>query len=112
MGWDIGIELNNCEFKNAAWSYTHNCNIMMSDAGYDWFCNLNKAKVKDTIPHFEKMLENLKANPEKYRNMNPLNKWGDYAGDYDGLVELFETKIIPTAKKISEAIPECTWWKS
>ena len=108
MSWDIGIELNGFEFKNTDWNYTHNCNQMMRGAGYDWIYNLDKVKVKDTIPHFEKMLENLKAEPEKYRSMNPSNNWGDY----DSLVALFETEIIPTAKKISDAIPEATWWES
>lgn len=36
MSWDIGIEVNGEHFENADWNYTHNCNEMMRDAGYDW----------------------------------------------------------------------------
>lgn len=32
------------------------------------------------LPQIEKGILNMRANPEKYRAMNPANGWGDYEG--------------------------------
>jgi hypothetical protein len=40
--------------------------------------------------------------------MNPANGWGDYTS----LVELWDTEILPAAKRVSEKIPEVTWWEA
>ena len=108
MSWDIGIELNKFAFEHSSWNYTHNCNKMMAEAGFNWVYNLDGVLVKDTIPKFQEMLKNLKADPEKFRAMNPQNFWGDY----DSLVKLWETEILPRAIEISNAIPEVTWYES
>ena len=107
MSWDIGIALNEICFENASWNYTHNCNDMMRDAGYNWVYSLGGQKVIDTIPKFQEMLQNLKHDPEKFRAMNPSNGWGSY----DSLVNLWETDILPRAIEISEKIPDVTWWE-
>ena len=106
MSWDIGIELNGVKFENADWNYTHNCNDMMRDAGYDWIYGLHGQLLSDTLPKFQAMLENLESNPEKYRAMNPENGWGDY----DRLCALWR-EILPRAKEIAEAVPNATWWE-
>lgn len=107
MSWDIGFELNGYRFKDMAWNYTHNCNDMMRQAGYDWIYNLDGMKVIDTLPRFEQMLIKLKATPDKFVIMNPDNGWGDY----NGLVKMWEKEILPAARKIVESIPEVTWWE-
>lgn len=106
MSWDIGIHLNGIRFENADWNYTHNCNKMMRDAGYDWIYSLQDQKVIDTLPQFNAMLANLKAHPKKYRAMNPENGWGDY----DRLVELLD-KILIRAQEIVESVPDAQWWE-
>lgn len=108
MSWSIGFKLNGIKLENCEWNYTHNCNNMMRDAGYNWIYDLHEKKVIDTIDNFEHMLANLKADPEKFRVMNPPNGWGDY----DSLVEIWENEILPEAKRISTKIPEVTWWES
>lgn len=107
MSWDVGFELNGHRFEGSSWNYTHNCNEMMRKAGLDWIYNLDGLKVKDTIPQFEMMLENLKADPERYREMNPSNGWGNY----DELVSIWESEILPAARKIAKDVPEATWWE-
>jgi len=52
------------------------------------------------------MVENLKANPEKYRAMNPENGWGSY----DSLCKKWR-EILPRAKEIVESVPNATWWE-
>lgn len=106
MGWDIVIEVNGIRFEDASWNYTHNCNPMMREAGYDWIYHLHGELVADTLPKFQAMVENLEANPEKYRAMNPKNGWGNY----DSLVSLWH-RILPRAQEIAEAVPNATWWE-
>lgn len=107
MSWSIGFTINGIELSNYKWNYTHNCNNMMREANFDWIYNLDGLKVKDTLPQFEMMLANLKADPEKFRAMNPANGWGDY----NSLVELWEIEILPAAKYVVEKLPEVTWWE-
>ncbi len=106
MSWDIGIELNGVKFDNANWNYTHNCNDMMREAGYDWIYHLDGKRVADTLPKFQAMLDELKAHPEKYQAMNPENGWGNY----DCLCDLWR-KILPRAQEIVEKVPNATWWE-
>lgn len=107
MSWDIGFELNNHQFDNSSWNYTHNCNDMMREAGYDWVYHLGGQRIADTLPQFESMLEKLKADPARFKLMNPSNGWGDY----DSLVDLWENSILPAARQIAQDIPEATWWE-
>ncbi len=37
-------------------------------------------EAKSIIPHLEKGIEELAAHPEKYKEFNPENGWGDYDG--------------------------------
>lgn len=106
MSWVIGIEVNGIHFANADWNYTHNCNGMMREAGYDWIYHLHGQRVADTFPHFQAMLNELESHPQKYRAMNPENGWGDY----DRLCALWR-KILLRAKEIVESVPEATWWE-
>lgn len=99
MSWDIGIELNGVRFEDASWNYTHNCNDMMREAGYDWIYHLDGERVADTLPKFQAMVENLEANPEKYRAMNPENGWGDY----DRLCAKWREEILPRAKESAKS---------
>ena len=81
---------------------------MMRDAGYDWIYHLHGELVADTLPKFQAMVDNLEANPEKYRAMNPENGWGDY----DRLCAKWREEILPRAKEIAESVPNATWWES
>jgi hypothetical protein len=79
---------------------------MMQQAGYDWVYSLSGQKVIDTLPKFRSMLENLKADPDTYRAMNPSNGWGDY----DRLVALLD-QILIRAQEIVESVPDAQWWE-
>lgn len=105
MSWNISININGISLENADWNYTHNCNQMMRDAGYDWVYHLDGQRLDETLPKFEAMLKNLKAEPKKYRAMNPDNSWGDY----DSLVKLWEEEIIPRAKEILTKVTDAQW---
>jgi hypothetical protein len=79
---------------------------MMREAGYDWIYSLQDQKVSETLPKFAAMLVNLKTDPERYRAMNPANRWGDY----DRLVALWED-ILVRAQEIVDAVPHAQWWE-
>lgn len=106
MSWDIGIEVNGVHFENADWNYTHNCNEMMRQAGYDWVYHLSGQRVCETLPRFQAMLDELESHPQKYRAMNPENGWGSY----DSLCKKWR-EILPRAKEIVESVPNATWWE-
>ena len=106
MSWDIGIHYNGIKFEDASWNYTHNCNEMMREAGYDWVYHLDGQLLVETLPRFEAMLANLKADPERYRALNPANGWGDY----DRLVALWDT-ILPRAHDIQAHVADARWWE-
>lgn len=104
MSWDVWIHCNGIKFEDAYWNYTHNCNAMMRDAGYDWVYHLDMQQVNETLPQFQAMIETLKANPEKYRAMNPPNGWGNY----DELVDILE-KMMIRSKEIADRVPNAKW---
>jgi hypothetical protein len=106
MSWDIGIGINGVQFESASWNYTHNCNQMMREAGYDWVYHLDGQRVAETLPKFEAMLAEMEANPEKYLAMNPSNGWGSY----ESLCEKWR-EIISRAKEVVDAVPDATWWE-
>jgi hypothetical protein len=106
MSWAIGIHVNGIHFENAEWNYTHNCNDMMREAGYDWVYRLDGQKVVETLPKFRAMLTELEAHPKKYRAMNPPNGWGDY----DRLCKKLH-EIMVRASEIVESVPDAQWWE-
>lgn len=108
MSWDIGISVNGYQLEGCSYNYTHNCNQMMREANFNWVYDLDGKLVADTVDNFKMMLSNLKADPERFRAMNPVNGWGSY----DSLVELWEKKILPTVIDVAEKIPNATWWES
>lgn len=72
---------------------THNLNAMAAEAGvYDvcWRPEENGiTKAEQLIEPLKKGLERLKAEPERFKALNPSNGWGDY----DGLVEWLEAYL-------------------
>lgn len=108
MSWDIGISVSGYQLEGCSWNYTHNCNQMMRGANFNWVYTLDGQLVADTVDNFKMMLANLKADPERFRALNPVNGWGSY----DSLVELWETEILPTVIDVAEKIPNATWWES
>lgn len=68
---------------------THNLHAMCAAAGVDpW--EFKGRVAEDTLDELEDALRELRANPAKYRAMNPENGWGDYEGLVEWLAEVQE----------------------
>ena len=60
-------------------NYTYNCGPMFRDAGGGkGLSEFNGASCASAAGPLRNIYETLRANPEKYRAMNPENGWGDY----------------------------------
>ena len=90
MSWDINLnartecgQLVHVDWKN----YTSNVAQMYFDAlGGDGIRQFAGMKAKDAIPILREGVRKMRENPEKYKDMNPSNGWGDY----EGALELLE----------------------
>ena len=58
---------------------TSNVACMWRDAGCD-LRELNDKKGKEAVKPLCDAINRMKADPEKYKEMNPPNGWGDYEG--------------------------------
>lgn len=65
-------------------SITHNLGKMASEAGiYEHLWHpegLNITRAGDLIEPITKGLQDMKDSPDHYKQFNPKNGWGDYAG--------------------------------
>lgn len=85
MSWNVDLVIDTggeslrsvCEVGN----YTFNVSKMYYDVFKNGFReDLHGVSAYDCIFILEKAIEKLKANPEKYKAMNPENGWGNYEG--------------------------------
>ena len=67
-------------------NYTHNTNRMLRAAGFG-FRDIDGMSAADAVARIEDAIRELKANPDRYREMNPENGWGSYEGILDVLCE-------------------------
>ena len=82
---------------------THNLNRMAGHAGnlYEALWrpeDIDATVANDLIPYLEEGLSLLKNDPEKYREYNPPNGWGDY----NGLVR-FTTNYLKACREYPKA---------
>lgn len=59
-------------------NYTYNCAGMLVDACGSSLNDLDKSVCGQVWVLLEHAIAKLRANPEKYRAMNPKNGWGNY----------------------------------
>ena len=88
MGWSIHIG------EDEGVNYTHNTNRMIREAGIpDWPYNFldhiqDDGCAGDMIEPLCKAICNMLKDPEKYKEMNPANGWGNYKSLLTVLMEL------------------------
>lgn len=90
MSYDVWLECPCCEsqINEQSWNYTCNISPMLRDAGID-IHNWNDCLARKIIPKLEKGIANLRNEPERYKEMNPKNGWGDYSGLLKHFLEPF-----------------------
>ena len=93
MSYDIWLEVDTGGAEPAEvghpWNYTGNCAPMWRAAGID-FAALGGSTAYLVTPDLEHAIETLKADPERFRAMNPANRWGDYDSLLDALGQLLD----------------------
>ena len=89
MGWDLMavVNVDGDERTLESWNYTHNCNPMIRGAGFsEWPYEVDGMDGKELSRKLDAALRSLRAEPERFRAMNPSNGWGSY----DSLVPVLE----------------------
>lgn len=74
-----------------SWNYTSNCGPMWRAAGAD-LAEFSGKSAGECIPVLEAAIDEMRANPSKYRAMDPPNGWGGYdtlVPSLEGLLEIF-----------------------
>ena len=69
------------------WNFTSNCAPMWRAAGID-FAAISGSTAYWVTPYLELAIENLKADPDRFRAMNAANGWGIYDQLIPALEEL------------------------
>lgn len=87
MSLDVYLQITASPFH---WNITHNLNHMAEAAGIYkvlWRPEENEIEcARDLISPLSEGLRLLRADPERFKKLNPSNGWGDY----DGLVRFVE----------------------
>lgn len=82
MSWDVWLVTKLDDHEITVWegpNYTHNTNIMIREAGLvEWPYEVDDWVAEKLAHQLDFALNNLEADPKKYRAMNPSNGWGDY----------------------------------
>ena len=89
--WDDHMREDREEFFQA--NITHNLNKMAREAGIYEACwrpeEIGITKAEQLIEPLEHGIERLKAEPERFKQFNPSNGWGDY----DGFIQWLENYL-------------------
>jgi hypothetical protein len=100
MSWDASLHCDCCGHAVVDWNYTHNTNRMIAVAresighadahelgsthpimkaiGPPWFDVLHGMNGADGSRYLSDIITALEADPDRYRAMDPENKWGSY----------------------------------
>jgi hypothetical protein len=71
------------------WNYTHNVSDMWREAGcYEALYESNDKRAREILPDLQKAVQAMTDDPEKYKDMNPPNGWGDYSSALSWLQEI------------------------
>jgi len=85
MSYDIWLEIDNSEGKPVTvveiGNYTSNVGVMWRDAlGGKRLRDFDRAPCSEAAGPLAAAVERMEADPDKYREMDPPNGWGDYEG--------------------------------
>jgi len=88
MGYDINLIHPDTPSNNIG-SITYNISPMYCKAfNGNWKDIVNYKLCKDAQPLINKAIDNMEANPEDYKKLEPENKWGTYEQALSFLKEL------------------------
>lgn len=109
MSWDATFSVKGADqwHEMGDWNYTHNTSRMIYDVlgGREgpWYATLDGASGEEGGVYLNRIITGLEAEPEKFRAMNPENKWGSY----DTLLP-----VLREMRAMSTEWPAGKWWAS
>lgn len=103
MSLDLYLTCRHCGSSLIDWNVTHNLTKMAREAGiYRQLWRPDECGVRvasDLIEPVEKALAAMRAEPQRFMALNPVNGWGTYDGFLTVLDDLLEVcKKNPTAE--------------
>lgn len=115
MSWDATLLVScpcgqgyvNCSAHETSWNYTHNTSPMIYRAGNldtspgapSWYRHLDGLDGQAGAAFLGRILDGLRADPDAYRAMDPVNGWGNYDGIRGVLGEMHAASVAhPDAK--------------
>lgn len=112
MSWDAYLEVPGVPWAYRDWNYTHNTNRMLNsaleDAGVEvddtWWKMLDGSLGTEGLALLTALVDQLDADPARYRAMNPPNGWGsldepEYGGVRRILGEMIEASQVEAVVK-------------
>lgn len=97
MSWDIWltteVDGRTVTIEDAGdFNYTHNCNRMIRHAGFEeWPYQLDGMPAGDFCKRLDAVLVAFREDPDRYREMNPENGWGDFDSLHLLLTEVLDS---------------------
>lgn len=112
MSWDVSLICDGCGSEIIDQNYTHNTSkmiytVLREDPEFDqlaehesWYKRLDGMSGPEGAAFLHRIIVGLKADPVRFREMNPDNGWGNY----DQLVDILT--------KMRDRVPEApTTWR-
>ncbi len=97
MSWDATLTRSDTGEDVADWNFTHNCNVMANLVLYpdtdtsrttfqevftpqdpSWWKCLHGMDGRQGAEFLGRIVTGMRADPDRYRKLNPDNGWGDY----------------------------------
>lgn len=83
MSYDVAVAGKDCPCCGASGgveigNYTYNCSPMLWEANKASLSDLNGKPVEEVALVLSEGVAIMRADPERFRAMNPANGWGDY----------------------------------
>lgn len=108
MSWDATLICESCGSSVGEWNYTHNVNGMIRLAGIEagvlpaldgdrpssWWRHLDGMPGPAGALMLAHIIEQLEADPQRFRGMNPANLWGHY------------DELLVVLREMRDAVPE------
>lgn len=102
MSADYWLETPNCHGEHS-WNVTYNLGKMLRAAGFPEWRALADTPAVEAGGMLRKVADTLKADPDRFREFNPPNGWGDF----EGAVEFLESFATGCAEHPEATIRAC-----
>lgn len=117
MSWDATLSCTHCGSTVGEWGYTHNTNRMANAIVLDdmdeppadsWWWHLNERTAAEGAVFLKVIIDAFDADPDRFRAMNPDNRWGDFDGFRAVLQSMRDCSADAGFRQILRATRDCS----